>query len=146
MANVTLTWGKCTITYKVGSKTATIQPKIDSTKLTSSEGAKQEAKIEGGEVIAVRRDRDSYTLTWQEHIHPTNVETHRARIDTPDIDVTDLTVAPDNTSALSIIVPAANVHHAFTFDTQGGILIEATATFVKTVGKALFDLKTGTPA
>lgn len=144
MADVTLTWGKCTLTYKNGTESVSISPKIDSTKLNVAEGATQEAKIEGGEVIAVRRDSDSYTLEWQEHIHPANVEKRKASIKTPNMDVTDLSVVSDNTEALRIDVPKASIHSSFSFDTQGGILLSCKATFVKTDGKELFDLKAGT--
>lgn len=146
MADVTLTWGKCTLTYKAGTESVTLSPKQDSTKLTVSEGATQEAKVEGGEVIAVRRDSDSYTLEWQEHIHPANVEKRKASIKSPNTDVTDLSVVPGNTEALRIDVPKASIHSSFSFDTQGGILITCKATFVKVDGKELFDLKAGTTA
>lgn len=146
MADVTLTWGKCTLTYKNGTESVTLSPKQDSTKLTVSEGATQEAKVEGGEVIAVRRDSDSYTLEWQEHIHPANVDKRKASIKTPNTDVTDLSVVPDNSAALRIDVPKASIHSTFSFDTQGGILLTCKATFVKTDGKELFELKAGTTA
>lgn len=102
--------------------------------------------MEGGEVIAVRRDSDSYTLEWQEHIHPANVEKRKASIKSPNTDVTDLSVVPGNTEALRIDVPKASIHSSFSFDTQGGILITCKATFVKVDGKELFDLKAGTTA
>ena len=60
--NLELTWGKCVVGYKVGSAAQTEEPKIDSTKLNVAEGSTQEAKIEGGETIAIRRDSDTYTL------------------------------------------------------------------------------------
>ena len=146
MADVTLTWGKCTLTYKAGTESVTLSPKQDSTKLNVSEGATQEAKVEGGEVIAVRRDSDSYTLEWQEHIHPANVEKRKASIKSPNTDVTDLSVVPGNAEALRIDVPKASIHSSFSFDTQGGILLSCKATFVKVDGKELFDLKAGTTA
>lgn len=146
MANVTLTWGKCTITYKNGTESVTLSPKQNSTKLNVSEGATQEAKVEGGEVIAVRRDSDSYTLEWQEHIHQANVEKRKASIKSPNTDVTDLSVVPGNSEALRIDVPKASIHSSFSYDTQDGILLTCKATFVKVDGKELFDLKAGTTA
>lgn len=146
MADVTLTWGKCTITYKNGTESVTLSPKQNSTKLNVTEGATQEAKVEGGEVIAVRRDSDSYTLEWQEHIHQANVEKRKASIKSPNTDVTDLSVVPGNSEALRIDVPKASIHSSFSYDTQDGILLTCKATFVKTDGKELFDLKAGTTA
>lgn len=146
MADITLTWGKCTIAYKNGTESVTLSPKQDSTKLNVAEGATQEAKVEGGEVIAVRRDSDSYTLEWQEHIHPANVDKRKASIKTPNMDVTDLSVVSDNSAALRIDVPKASIHSSFSFDTQGGILLSCKATFVKAEGKELFELKAGTTA
>lgn len=146
MADVILTWGKCTITYKNGTESVTISPKQDSTKMNVTEGATKEEKVEGGDVIAVRRDSDSYTLEWQEHIHPANVDKRKASIKTPNMDVTDLSVVPENSAALRIIVPKASIHSSFSFDAQGGILLTCKATFVTTDGKELFDLKAGTTA
>lgn len=145
MANAELTWGKCTVGYKVGSTAYTEEPKLDSTKLTPSEGSTQEAKIEGGETIAIRRDIDSYTLEWDTYIHPANADKYKDRIAAPNTSVTDLAVTPANTEALSIKAPAASLHSSFSFDSQGGILIHNKATFVKSGSSALFDIaKAGT--
>lgn len=145
--NLELTWGKCTVGYKVGSVAQTEEPKIDSTKLNVAEGSTQEAKIEGGETIALRRDSDTYTLEWDTYIHPANAEKYKARIAEPNANITDLTVTPANKEALSIKAPAASLHSSFSFDTQGGILMHNKATFVKSGSAALFELaKAGTSA
>lgn len=140
MANAELTWGKCTVGYKVGSTAYTEEPKLDSTKLNASEGSAQEAKIEGGETIAIRRDNDSYTLEWDTYIHPANADKYKARIADPNTSVTELTVTPANTEALSIKAPTASLHSSFSFDSQGGILMHNKATFVKSGSNPLFDL------
>lgn len=138
--NLELTWGKCTVGYKVGSETHTEEPKIDTTKLNVAEGSTQEAKIEGGETIALRRDSDSYTLEWDTYIHPANADKYKSRIAEPNVNVTDLTVTPSNKEALSIKAPTASLHSTFSFDTQGGILMHNKATFVKSGDTALFEL------
>lgn len=140
--NLELTWGKCTINYKVDQTTYTEEPKQDSTKLNVTEGETKEAKIEGGEVIAVHRDNDSYTLEWDNYIHPANVDKYKDRIATPSVSASELSVTPANKEALSITAPSVNLHSTFSFDTQGGILMHSKATFVKS-DAPLFELKQG---
>lgn len=138
--NLELSWGKCGVGFKVGSTAYSEEPKLDSTKLNVAEGNVQEAKIEGGETIALRRDSDTYTLEWDIYIHPANVDKYKARIAEPNVNVTDLAVTPANPEALSIKVPAASLHSTFTYDSQGGLLVHNKATFVKSGNSALFDL------
>lgn len=143
--NLELSWGKCAVGFKVGGTTYTEEPKLDSTKLNVAEGSTQEAKIEGGETIALRRDSDTYTLEWDVYIHPANVDKYKARIAEPNVNITDLAVTPANPEALSIKAPAASLHSTFTYDSQGGLLVHNKATFVKSGNSALFDLaKAGT--
>lgn len=138
--NLELSWGKCGVGFKVGSTAYSEEPKLDSTKLNVAEGNVQEAKIEGGETIALRRDSDTYTLEWDIYIHSANVDKYKARIAEPNVNVTDLAVTPANPEALSIKAPAASLHSTFSFDSQGGLLIHNKATFVKSGSNPLFDL------
>lgn len=138
--NLELSWGKCTVSYKADSKSHSEEPKLDSTKLNVSEGSTQEAKIEGGETIAIRRDNDSYTLEWDTYVHSANVDSYKARIAEPNVNVTDLSVIPANKEALSIKAPTASLHSSFTYDSQGGLLIHNKATFVKSGDTPLFEL------
>ena len=144
--NLELTWGKCTVDFKAGGTTYTEEPKQDSTKLQPEEGSTQEAKIEGGETIAIRRDSDSYTLVWDTYIHPANVDKYKARIAEPNVNITDLAVTPANKEALSIKAPTASLHSTFSFDTQGGILMHNKATFVKSGASPLFEIAKATTA
>lgn len=148
--NLELTWGKCTVGYKFNDGTSggayTEEPKLDSTKLNVAEGNAQEAKIEGGETIAIRRDSDSYTLEWDTYIHPANADNYKARIAEPNTSITDLTVKPANKEALSIKAPTASLHSTFSFDTQGGILMHNKATFVKSGSTPLFEIAKATTA
>ena len=143
--NIELTWGKCIVGYKVGSVAQTEEPKADSTKLNVAEGNVQEAKVEGGETIAIRRDSDSYTLEWDTYIHPANADKYKARIAEPNVNITDLTVTPANKEALSIKAPTASLHSTFSFDTQGGILMHNKATLVKSGSSPLFELAKAAP-
>lgn len=142
--NLELSWGKCAVGFKVGSTAYTEEPKLDSTKLNVAEGSTQEAKIEGGETIAIRRDSDTYTLEWDIYIHSANVDKYKARIAEPNVNVTDLAVTPANKEALSIKAPAASLHSTFSFDSQGGLLIHNKATFVKSGDTPLFELAKAT--
>lgn len=138
--NLELTWGKCTVGFKAGGTTYIEEPKQDSTKLQPTEGSTQEAKIEGGETIALSRDSDTYTLEWDVYIHPANVDKYKARIAEPNVNITDLAVTPANKEALSIKAPTASLHSTFSFDTKGGILMHNKATFVKSGDTPLFDI------
>lgn len=138
--NLELSWGKCAVGFKAGGTTYTEEPKLDSTKLNVAEGSTQEAKIEGGETIALRCDSDSYTLEWDTYIHPANVDKYKARIAEPNANITDLTVTPANKEALSIKAPTASLHSTFSFDSQGGLLMHNKATFVKSGDTPLFEL------
>lgn len=143
--NVELTWGKCTVDYSIGSTAYSELPKLDSTKLTSADGNAVEAKVEGGGVLDVRRDSDSYTLVWDTYIHPANADKYKDRIATPDRAITKLSVTPANKAALCIIAANANLHSTFSFDTQGGILMHNQATLVLgDGGTQLFELKVAT--
>lgn len=145
--NFEFTWGKCTVDYSIGGTAYSEQPKLDSTKLTPAEGTTVEAKVEGGDVLRVRRDSDSYTLDWDTYIHSANADKYKDRIATPDIAITKLSVTPANKAALCIIAANANLHSTFSFDTQGGILMHNKATFVLGEGGTqLFEFKVATSA
>lgn len=64
-----ISWGRCEITFTTldtAAKTITIPvPKEGSTQLEVQEGDVQRAVEEGGRVIAVRRQPNGYTLSFQ---------------------------------------------------------------------------------
>lgn len=62
MAELKLSWGKCSI--KIDNK-GVPTPVEGSTELTVTKGDKTEAKIEGGEVEAVRYQASTYQLTFK---------------------------------------------------------------------------------
>lgn len=142
--NLELTWGKCAVGFKVGSTAYTEEPKMGSTNLNVTEGSSQEAKIEGGETIATRKDSDTYTLEWDIYIHSANKDKYKDRIAEPDVNITDLAVTPSNKEALSIKAPTASLHSTFSFDTQGGILMHNKATLIKSGDAPLFELAKAT--
>lgn len=70
--NQNLDWGKCKVIIDKGEDTEkVIEDVVDgSTGLTTTQGDKTEAKIEGGEVIATRYQRNKYSLQFQEYGQP----------------------------------------------------------------------------
>lgn len=71
--NQQLDWGKVKVVIdKDKSESAiTIEDVVDgSTSLQTTQGDKTEAKIEGGEVIATRYQRNKYSLQFQEYGQP----------------------------------------------------------------------------
>lgn len=142
--NITLSWGKCVVTYKIGSAAQTEEPKLGSTKLNVAQGTLYEAKVEGGDDIDTRRDKDSYTLEWETYIHNVNSDKYKERIAEPDVKVSDLAVTPSNKEALSIKATTASLHSTFTYDAQGGIIMHNEARFLKSGDTPLFELSKGT--
>lgn len=74
-----LAWGKCEVKVEAASASAITTPAHfdqiveGSTSLEGSEGDKKEAKIEGGEVVAVRYGAATYELTFQERLSDTTL-------------------------------------------------------------------------
>lgn len=73
-----LAWGKCAVKIKDangGTVVHTFDQIVEgSTSLEGSEGDKKEAKIEGGEVVAVRYGATTYELTFQERLSDSKQE------------------------------------------------------------------------
>lgn len=78
-ASQVLSWGKCEIvatpiadTGATPQSAVTFPTPIDgTTNLTTTQGDKQEAKIEGGQVVAVRYNANTYELTFDIRLHST---------------------------------------------------------------------------
>ena len=67
-----LDWGKVEVIIDEGTDNAIVIADIveGTTDLPTEQGEKTEARIEGGEVIASRRQRNKYSLTFQEYGQP----------------------------------------------------------------------------
>lgn len=67
-----LDWGKCMAIIDEGTENEIKIENIveNSTDLPTTQGEKTEARIEGGEVIATRYQRNRYSLTFQEYGQP----------------------------------------------------------------------------
>lgn len=106
-----LSWGKCQVSLtpvegtNATESAATIKNIVDgSAQLTTTQGDKTEAKIEGGEVEAVRYSRNTYELTFQERLGVGKIQ--------PSIKGDDGVVAGEWTCVLT---PEAEGAPAFTF-------------------------------
>lgn len=69
---VELDWGKCIAVIDEGTPNEKMLYNIveNSTDLPTEQGEKTEARVEGGEVIGTRYQRNKYTLTFQEYGKP----------------------------------------------------------------------------
>ena len=126
-----LSWGKPRIFVKKldasGSATYDYRelptPVDDSTSLETTEGDKTEAKIEGGEVEAVRYDRSTYKLTMQIRMKAGS-EMPFANEDGLVADNYEIVVAPENVAAFGFRMLEAHVSVKTSFTTNDGILVD----------------------
>lgn len=135
-ASQTLAWGKCEIVATPIENTgATPQsavtfptPVEGSTQLTTTQGDKQEAKIEGGQVVAARYNANSYELTFDVRLHSSQT--------TPPIDGTDgvipgeftITIKPlENSTAPGVTIARATGNVQIGYTSENGVV--ATYTF-----------------
>ena len=126
-----LSWGKPRIFVKKldASGTSTYEyrelptPVDDSTTLETTEGDKTEAKIEGGEVEAVRYDRSTYKLSMQIRMKAGS-EMPFANEDGLVNDNYELVVAPENPAAYGIRMVEANVAVKTSYSTNDGVMVD----------------------
>ncbi|GJH39893.1 hypothetical protein RCZ04_04430 [Capnocytophaga sp. HP1101] len=138
MANI-LSWGKPKIEYVElvngelpASPTwkAMPTPVENSTKLETEEGDTKEAKIEGGEVIATRKNASKYKLEFEIY------ETDDLVVPIPDEDGIILKqyafrLSPENSSAKGFIMDKTSVSSVRTWDSEVGGKIKYTANALK---------------
>lgn len=128
-----LMWGACTITVTpLENSGATLSaavtfnaPAEAQTTLTPTQGTKQEARIEGGEVEAVRYQATTYQLTWRERVHSTGKTDKFGNGDgnVPGEFSVAVTPTENNTApVLNIARASANVQYEYNA-TDGGFFI-----------------------
>lgn len=122
-----LSWGKPRIFVKAlidgGVLRELPTPVDDSTNLETTEGDKTEAKIEGGEIEAVRYDKSTYKLSMQIRMKA------GSKMPFPNKDglVNDnyeVTVAPENAEAYGFVMKEAHVSVKTSYTTNDGILVD----------------------
>lgn len=116
-----LSWGKCRVLYKAITDNEWSElptPVENSTQLATTQGQKNEAKVEGGENEDVKYGRNTYALN-------TNVRmaADRTPIENSDGVVDEemsFIVQPEDTKAVGIYIERATVSVQDSFNTQDG--------------------------
>ncbi len=122
-------WGACTIKATPISNTgATLEsavtlsaPAQGQTSLSMTEGEKQEAKIEGGAVEAVRRDFDAFQLTCRERVGSANKTDAFSSVDGVVPGEFAIEVTPtENASAPKLNIARATIHVGIEYNATDG--------------------------
>ena len=138
MANI-ISWGKPKLEYvkfengempQTPTWKAFPTPVENSTKLETEEGDSKEAKVEGGEIIATRKNASKYKLEFEIY------ETDDLVIPIPDedgiiLDQYAVRLSPENSSAKGFIMDKTNVSSVKTWDSEIGGKIKYTFTALK---------------
>lgn len=123
---ITIGWGRPTIKVrKVGETTAydDLPAPVDgTTQLTTTQGDKMEAKIEGGENEAVRYKANAYELAFDVRLAPEKEEKLGVIKDESGIvnDEYSVIVVPENPKAYGVIIHRASVNVQTSFDSTDG--------------------------
>ena len=135
MNEVILSWGKCWIYVKKVAEEASKYIKFpvpveNSTQLNTTQGTKQEAKIEGGENEAVRYGRNTYALVSQVRIAANRLKP-LADSDGKISGMYEVIVSPEDASAIGIKIDSAVVSCVTSYTSQDGLIAEYTFDAVK---------------
>lgn len=125
-SKVTLSWGKPKIEVKKlgtspGEWQAFATPVEGTTQLSTTQGDKMEAKIEGGENEAVNYKKNTYQLVFNVRQAPERTD---PIVDADGIveDEYSIRVTPENAEALGILIDRASVNVQKTYDVEGGLI------------------------
>lgn len=129
-----LSWGKCTIeatpitgTGASGSTKITFPtPVEDSTSLTTTQGDKNEARVEGGAVEAARYNANSYELTFQVRLHSGLVAPPLDGVDGVIPGEYKVTIIPENTAAPAVTINRASANVGINYSSDGGVMASYT--------------------
>lgn len=124
MATNSIGWGKCSIFVKNLADDANVwtklpTPKADSTQLTTTQGDKLEAEIEGGEYEDVRYNASSYELAYTIRRNTTRTAFFTA-VNGVVSDKYAVFVQPENTAVPGVLMENTAVTVEDTFDTTDG--------------------------
>lgn len=125
-STVTISWGKPKIEVKKlgaepGEWKAFATPVESSTQLTTTQGEKMEAKIEGGENEAVKYKKNTYQLVFNVRQVPERTD---PIVDSDGVveDEYSVRVTPENAEALGILIDRSSVNVQKTFEANGGLV------------------------
>lgn len=131
-----LSWGKCTIKAtpitgtgvdsKYSGAVTFETPVEDSTNLSTTQGDKNEARVEGGAVDAVRYNANSYELTFDIRLH--------SSLTTPPIDGNDgvilgewkVEIAPENSAAPKVTINRSSANVQINYTADNGVIASYT--------------------
>lgn len=118
-----LSWGKCRILYKkAGDSSANWAelptPVENSTNLATTQGTKNEAKVEGGENEDVKYGRNTYALNA--NVRMMADRTPITNVDGVVADEMSVIVQPEDTTAVGIYIERSSVSVQDSFTTQDG--------------------------
>ena len=129
MSKGILSWGKPRIFVKLLEDGAIVRelntPVDDSTNLETTEGDKTEAKIEGGEIEAVRYDKSTYKLAMQIRLKAGD-KMPFANKDGIVAGTYAVWVMPEDSKAYGIHMAQAHVSLKTSYTANDGILIDVT--------------------
>ena len=128
MAEITVTvgWGKPKIEVKKlgeapGEWQAFATPVEGTTQLTTTQGDKMEAKIEGGENEAVKYKKNTYQLVFDVRQVPERTD---PIIDSDGVvaDEYSVRITPENATAIGALIDRASVNVQKKFDAENGLV------------------------
>lgn len=147
-----LSWGAVTIEVEPITGTGatatkrTFKTNVEgSTELSTTQGDTTEAKIEGGDIEAVRYSKNTYELTWQERAKDTD-STQLANEDGVVAGEFKITLTPENTAAPGLTIARASINVQTSYSSEDGIITTYTASPLKPTSGNMVEIKAGTAA
>lgn len=125
-SKVTLSWGKPKIEVKKlgelpGEWQEFATPVEGTTQLSTTQGDKMEAKVEGGENEAVKYKKNTYQLVFNVRQAPERTD---PIVDSDGIvlDEYSIRVTPEDPKALGILIDRSSINVQKTYDAEGGLI------------------------
>lgn len=125
-SKVTLSWGKPKIEVKKlgevpGEWQEFATPVEGTTQLSTTQGDKMEAKVEGGENEAVKYKKNTYQLAFNVRQAPERTD---PIVDSDGIvsDEYSVRVTPEDPKALGILIDRSSINVQKTYDVEGGLI------------------------
>lgn len=137
-----LSWGKCDIIVEpiIGTGAATEEvymfetPVEDSTNLSTTQGDKNEARVEGGGVDAVRYNANSYELTFDVRMHSGFKKNPLGGTDGVIPGEFTMYVKPENSAAPGVKINRSSANVQINFTADNGVIATYTFSSLVNVG------------
>lgn len=127
-----LSWGKCSITVEpIAGSGAPIEaavnfptPVDDSTQLNPTAGTKQEATVEGGDVVATRTDKPKYNLVFDVRLHSGLKTAPLGNGDGQIAGEYKVTITPlENATAPKVVINRASASSMYKYTSNEGVTV-----------------------